>query len=349
MRRLPIYFLIDISESMVGEQIQLVEEGLAGIIKSLKENPYALETVHLSIIVFAGQPQTLIPLQDVITFYPPKFPVGGGTSLSNGLGHLMYEMRRSIIKTTSEQKGDWKPIVFLFTDGVPTDDTTAAITEWRTNWGKQANMVAISFGEETDLGLLRQLTDNVFLFKNSTVADYKKFFEWVTASIAMSSLSVDSGSTGFELAKVNDDVMEKVNENTKVKQYADPNFVVIAGRCSDNKRPYLLKYQRMISNSDFDGLQLGTLKYKFRGAYPIAESYFQLSEGSAINETINTEELEGFPTCPCCANPYSFAMCGMCHKIHCIAGEGACTCPWCGSQGRYGAGEGGMDVGRAQG
>ena len=82
---------------------------------------------------------------------------------------------------------------------------------------------------------------------------------------------------------------------------------------------------------------------------PIAESYFQLSEGSAINETINTEELEGFPTCPCCANPYSFAMCGMCHKIHCIAGEGACTCPWCGSQGRYGAGEGGMDVGRAQG
>ncbi|MFM9986142.1 MAG: vWA domain-containing protein, partial [Flavobacteriales bacterium] len=206
MRRLPIFFLIDISESMVGEQIQLVEEGLAGIIKSLKENPYALETVHLSIIVFAGQPQTLIPLQDVITFYPPKFPVGGGTSLSNGLGHLMHEMRKSIIKTTSEQKGDWKPIVFLFTDGVPTDDTTAAINEWRANWAKQANMVAISFGEETDLSLLRQLTDNVFLFKNSSVADYKKFFEWVTASIAMSSLSVDSGSTGFELAKVNDDV-----------------------------------------------------------------------------------------------------------------------------------------------
>ncbi|WP_427872315.1 vWA domain-containing protein [Flavobacterium sp. MMS24-S5] len=36
MRRLPIYFLIDISESMVGEPIQQVEEGLATIIQALK-------------------------------------------------------------------------------------------------------------------------------------------------------------------------------------------------------------------------------------------------------------------------------------------------------------------------
>ncbi|MGL4597099.1 MAG: vWA domain-containing protein, partial [Bacteroidia bacterium] len=109
MRRLPIFFLIDVSESMVGEQIQLVEEGLATIIKELKSDPYALETVYVSILVFAGQSRTLVPLQEIISFYPPRFPIGGGTSLGNGLGHLMYEMRRNLIKTTSEQKGDWKP------------------------------------------------------------------------------------------------------------------------------------------------------------------------------------------------------------------------------------------------
>ena len=78
MRRLPIYFLIDVSESMVGEQIQWVEEGLATIIQALKTDPQALETVWISVIVFAGEAKTLIPLQEIINFYPPKFPIGSG-------------------------------------------------------------------------------------------------------------------------------------------------------------------------------------------------------------------------------------------------------------------------------
>lgn len=72
MRRLPIYFLIDVSESMVGEPVQLVEEGLANIIQALKTDPYAIETVWVSIIVFAGQAKTLVPLQEIINFYPPR-------------------------------------------------------------------------------------------------------------------------------------------------------------------------------------------------------------------------------------------------------------------------------------
>src|SRR4029077_17786985 len=94
-------------------------------------------------------------------------PIDSGTSLSKGLGHLMYEMRRNLVKTTYDQKGDWKPIVFLFTDGVPTDDTKAAIAEWKQNWQKSANLVAISFGNETDAHTLSQLTDNVLMFKNA--------------------------------------------------------------------------------------------------------------------------------------------------------------------------------------
>lgn len=143
-RRLPIYFLIDVSESMVGEPIQQVEEGLSTIIQTLKTDPVAMETVYISIIIFAGEAKTLIPLQEIINFYPPKFPIGSGTSLSKGLGHLMFELRKNIIKTTAEQKGDWKPIVFLFTDGVPTDETNSALNEWKQNWQRSSNMVAIS-------------------------------------------------------------------------------------------------------------------------------------------------------------------------------------------------------------
>lgn len=43
MRRLPVYFLIDVSESMVGDPIQRVQDGMADIIKELRQDPYAIE------------------------------------------------------------------------------------------------------------------------------------------------------------------------------------------------------------------------------------------------------------------------------------------------------------------
>ncbi|TDX14311.1 TerY-C metal binding domain-containing protein [Flavobacterium sp. S87F.05.LMB.W.Kidney.N] len=350
MRRLPIYFLIDISESMVGEPIQQVEEGLATIIQALKTDPHALETVYVSIIVFAGQPKTLVPLQEIVSFYPPKFPIGSGTSLSKGLGHLMYELRSNIVKTTYEVKGDWKPIVFLFTDGVPTDDTQAAINEWKNNWQRTANLIAVSFGNETDTKLLGQLTENVLHFKNTNVQSYKEFFKWVTDSIKTSSISVENNSSGFELAKLDGETISKIDltKEEPNKQYVDDNYVVLSGKCQNTKRPYLMKYRKNIAPSIYAGIELASKNYKLVGAYQVDNNYFELADNSNFNNKVNTEELFGAPTCPCCGNQIAFAVC-VCQKIHCIGDEQISTCPWCNNQGSYGYGEGGFDVNRTQG
>lgn len=350
MRRLPIYFLIDVSESMVGDPVQQVEEGLAQIIQALKTDPYAIETVWVSIIVFAGQARTLVPLQEIINFYPPRFPIGGGTSLSKGLGHLMYELRRNIVKTTYEQKGHWKPIVFLFTDGVPTDDTRQVIQEWKDNWQRTANMVAVSFGTETDTQVLRELTDNVLLFKNTDVAAYKQFFKWVTDSIKTSSEKIDSNASGMELSTLDGDTLSKIDISKAPlpRSYTDNNFVVLSAKCQNTLRPYLMKYRKAVSPSTIDGLGLETLEYRLVGAFPVDQSYFDLSDETAGAAKIHSDELIGSPTCPCCGNQIGFAMC-TCGKIHCIGSEQVSTCPWCGNQGTYGIGEGGFDVNRTQG
>jgi uncharacterized protein YegL len=350
MRRLPIYFLIDISESMVGEPIQQVEEGVAMIVETLKSDPYALETVWISVLVFAGQPKTLVPLQEIVNFYPPRFPIGSGTSLSKGLGHLMYELRRNIVKTTYAQKGDWKPIIFLFTDGVPTDNTTAAITEWKQNWQRSANMIAISFGDETDTSLLGELTQHVLHFKNTTPQSYKEFFRWVSDSIKTSSVSVDSNGSGFELAKTDNETLSKIDltKPADKKPLVDDHFVVLAAKCQNTKRPYLMKYTRNLTPGNFGGMDLYTKSYRLSGAYAIDNSYFELADDN-INQTVNSEELVGAPTCPCCGNPYGIAVC-TCGKIHCLGEDLLSTCPWCGTQGKYGmGGNGGFDINRAQG
>jgi len=350
-RRLPIYFLIDVSESMVGEQIQLVEEGLATIIKELKTDPYALETVHISIIVFAGRAKTLVPLTEIINFYPPKFPIGGGTSLGVGLSQLMFEMQNQIIKTSTEKKGDWKPIIFLFTDGVPTDDTRHAFSEWDKYWKTQTNLISISFGEELNLQLLKELTDNVLLFKNTSPQSYKEFFRWVTASIKTSSQSVDNHGSGFELAKMNDEVIAKIDLNkiTTKTQLLDTNYAVFIAKCQNTKKPYLIKYKHTTRQTYIDSdMNLETKYYRLNGAFPVDNTYFELSSETSLNQKISTEELEGFPTCPCCGNQYGLSVCA-CSKMHCVGNERTAICPWCGNQGEYGFGTNPLNIDRTQG
>lgn len=350
MRRLPIYFLIDVSESMVGDQILQVEEGMAQIIKAIKTDPHAIETVWVSIIVFAGQAKTLVPLQEVVSFYPPKFPIGGGTALGNGLGHLMHELRKNTVITTYEQKGDWKPIVFLFTDGVPTNDTTTAIAEWKQNWQRKANMVAISFGSDTDTSLLSQLTENVLQFNNSTPDDYKKFFKWVTDSIKTSSISVEHNSSGFELANFDGVTVQKIDltKPQPISHNTDPNFVILAGKCQNTASPYLIKYRKVLNPSNFQGLNLETVSYRLVGGFRVDSSYYDLCDADAPITKVNSEELDGAPACPCCGNQFAFAMCS-CGKIHCIGNEEISTCSWCGNKGSYGSGQGGFDINRSLG
>lgn len=350
MRRLPIYFLIDVSESMVGDPINQVQEGIATIIQELKTDPQALETVYISIIVFAGEAKTLVPLQDIISFYPPKFPIGSGTSLSKGLGHLMYDLRKNLVKTTEQQKGDWKPIVFLFTDGVPTDDSSLAISEWKNNWARTANLVAVSLGDGADIGLLSQLTNNILQLENTDSSGYREFFKWVTDSIKTSSESVESNKSGFELAEIDSDNISNIDlskENKSVSN-VDDNFVVLSGLCQNTKKTYLMKYKKDVKASNFGGIEIGVKSYRLNGAFQVDETYNELSDGNALQQTVNTEELVGSPTCPCCGNQIAFAVC-QCNQIHCIGEERVTTCPNCGNEGRYEAGSGGFDVNRTQG
>lgn len=336
---------------MVGEPVQLVEEGMARIIRELKADPYAIETAWISVIVFAGQAKTLVPLQELIHFYPPRFPVGGGTALSKGLGQLMFELRKNQVKTTYEQKGDWKPLIFMFTDGVPTDETTAAIQEWQQQWRSSVNLVAIAMGAEADTPVLREITDHVLLFNNSNADTYKQFFRWITASIKTTSESVENSGSGFELAKTDGDTLSKI-DLTKAPppaQYADSNFVVLAGKCQHTQRPYLMKYRKVVQPAAFSGLDLQTRAYRLVGAFAVTEAYHELSDNIQQQFSINTSELIGVPTCPCCGNQTAFAVCG-CGQVHCIGDEEVSRCPQCGNQGRYtSSGEEGFDVNRTQG
>lgn len=274
MRRLPIYFLVDVSESMVGDPIQQVQDGMRMIVQELRTDPYALETAFVSVIAFAGRAKTISPLTELYKFYPPTFPIGGGTSLGSALNYLMDSMDKELVKTTLKQKGDWKPIVFLFTDGTPTDDTSAAFARWNLKYRHSANIVAISIGDNADTHLLGQISDNVLRLNDTDELSFKAFFKWVTASIKATSVSVtDMGDDNVQLAPTSGINLEKVD--TSRPCVVDENFAVLLGKCSNTKKNYLVKYaKRIVDIEGLESLDLKATDFKLVGAYPIdGESY----------------------------------------------------------------------------
>ncbi len=352
MRRLPIFLLVDVSESMVGEPLYQLEEGIAAIAAALRKDPHALETAHLSVIAFAGKPRTLTRLTEMFAFQPPELPVGGGTALGAALEHLMGEIDREVRLGTAERKGDWKPLVFLMTDGHPTDDAAPAIARWRRDYARRANLVAVSIGPGADLDLLRRLTEEVLVLNDAAPGAFARFIQWISSSVAAQSRSVatvgDGG--GVTLAKADADLLAPA---AAAGGSVDDRFAVFVGRCAQSNLPYLAKYERHLGKIETDDPVLAQLfrtrRYALKSVTPVKNSYFELSEASASGQSVASGDLIGQPPCPHCSAPFGMAVCS-CGNVHCLGEEAQQRCPWCGNLGTYGMVEGeGLSVGRARG
>lgn len=348
MRRLPIFFVLDVSESMIGEPLRRMEDGIERIVSTLRQDPHSLETVFISLIAFAGKAKAITPLIDLVSFYPPKMPVGGGTALGEALDVLMEQIETKVEKTTYEKRGDWEPVVFLITDGKPTDNPAKSVQRWQKEFASRASMVAITLGSNADMQVLGQLTENVLALESSKEEDYRKFIEWVSASVRAQSqkVEVEGKAGGGSLEKAGSSGMTVV-DNVDTFAVTDPDFVVLTGKCAKNKKPYLLKYAR----SKTDGISfIKTQHFGLEGAFALDESYFEWSSKVIERESVNTSALDGVPPCPHCGNPTSFAICE-CQNLLCLDSTGLATCPWCSKSLQFdmSSGGGNFDVNRGQG
>ena len=334
-RRLPIYFVLDVSESMAGEPISQMEEVIDHVLAGLRRDPHALESVWFSQIVFAAKPMTLSPLREITSFTPNSLPIGGGTGIGEMLKHLMKTLKADTQIDSNTGKADWKPIVYLMTDGRSTDNTQAAVQEWVANYRNKCLLVAISLGTNSDLDLLRQLTENVVVFMDTTAEAYSKYAAWISRSIA-ESIKVSSSPIHSEerpMAEVEKGLIE-YPENVTSHSH-DEKTVVLVGRCQKTKKPYLLRYDAAGRSTEGTSAEM-----QFTGATALKESYFELSASSSETPQIDVQDLEHPGRCIHCGGSHAIVLCEGCKKVSCgVEGE-SWTCPWCGVAGHLSALEG---------
>ena len=321
-RRLPVYLLIDCSESMIGGGIEAVRAGMSSMLSKLRTDPHALDTVHLSVISFDAGARVLVPLTPLLEFQEPALLVRPGTALGAALNLLADRMQAEVRRGSHQAKSDYRPLVLILTDGQPSDDWRGPIARIGAQVKpRPANIYAIGCGVDVDYSVLQSVTDVVLRMEDMGADSFGKLFVWLTASVSSASQGAGETSGG----KIN---LGKLPGNVEVFEGVAPSLedgpqrqVFLRARCATKKFPYLMRYH-------YDAMF---------GCYQPVKSH-RLSEedvkaaGEGKPADIRSELLNGAPPCPWCERTGA-SSCGACGTIFCsTSGERSTTnCPGCGN------------------
>ena len=182
MRRLPIYILINTSSSLCKGTLQNFKDSINLLIETLKEDPYALETVYVSIITFDSTITYLCSLSPLISFKMPSIKIGKQES---SLGHTLLQLTKIIdnelIKNTYEQKGDWKPLIFIFTANDSVIDITEEVEELICH--KCGRIIICTKTDSVNLGKYKKITEVILPIESLDKHIINSQFYWISESI----------------------------------------------------------------------------------------------------------------------------------------------------------------------
>jgi uncharacterized protein YegL len=182
---------------MKGEPIESVKVGLESMISSLRQDPFALESVFISIITFDREVKQILPLTELENLQLPQIvtPESGPTHLGEALEMLCKQVDSDLKMGSADEKGDWMPLLFIMTDGKPSDLQKYNLMIPEVKKRNFASIIACAAGVKADTQPLLALTNQVYSLDTTDSSTFRQFFKWVSASVSVGNKSITSGDS----------------------------------------------------------------------------------------------------------------------------------------------------------
>ena len=160
----PVIFLLDTSGSMRGDPIGAVNAAIEGVLPELKsmneENADA--EIMIGILTFSSG-SYWVSGESLVTpanYTHIDLDANGPTDMGDAFRKL-NEKLSSKTGFMTRASGSVAPVLFLLSDGAPTDDYQSGLAKLKSNsWYKVAARVAIGYGELCDDAVLQEFTGN---------------------------------------------------------------------------------------------------------------------------------------------------------------------------------------------
>lgn len=201
-RALPVFLLIDVSGSMSGEKIETVNVSLKEMLNQFRKITNPKGVIELCILTFGNNSVNIVKKLSALSdndFY--TFSAEGNTPMGKAFKQVSNMIEDYNIVSTRA----YTPMIILISDGNPTDFSGYAqgmsieqIQTWdalqQLHSGSRSGKsikTALGIGSDVDLNILRAFINNdtIPVIRANDIGTIAKYFQWVTLSINVRSIS----------------------------------------------------------------------------------------------------------------------------------------------------------------
>jgi uncharacterized protein YegL len=224
-----LFFVVDASGSMDGSKIGAVNAAIENVIPDLKDisEGNADAQIKVAALEFSSGARWLTPdgPVEIGQFYWKYIDAGGVTDLGAACKALNEKLSTKAFMR--EATGSYAPVIFLMSDGEPTDDWQSGLDILKqNNWFKVGIKAAIAIGDDANKEVLKAFTgtmESVLEVHNPTMLKRMIQFVAVTSSQVASkssnasNLQTDMGDEQKQLE------LNAALEELKIEVAAAPN------------------------------------------------------------------------------------------------------------------------------
>ena len=221
-RQMSLFFIVDTSGSMDGEKIAAVNTAIREVLPEIAEisSENADAQIKVACLQFANDVQWLFRPTDVEGMTWNDLRAEGMTSMGTAFNELNTKLSRK--EFLDSPTGNFAPVLFLMSDGQPTDEYHISLDSLRENrWFQVAIRVAIAIGDDADKNILAEFTGNPELVLTAhTPEALKQMIRFV--SVTSSKIGSRSSGIGVGGAKPNEE-SKQAEFAEQVKDFKDEN------------------------------------------------------------------------------------------------------------------------------
>ncbi len=199
-KSLVIYFLVDTSGSMQGTKMGELNSAMEELIPEIRRIGQADTEVKAAVLTFASNVgwmhQRPVSIEE---FEWVRLRADGTTAMGAAFDELNTKLSRS--EFMDSPSVSFAPVIFLLTDGYPSDDYQEALRNLRTNsWFKFGLKAALGIGSDTNDEMLAEFTGDpdtvVHAVSGNKLAQLIKVIAITSAQIGSKNMTLSGDGSG---------------------------------------------------------------------------------------------------------------------------------------------------------
>lgn len=164
--RQAICFALDTSQSMGGDKIDSLNEGLSELYRLVKADPDARAMTDVAVVTFGAGVHTVAPFDNIAKQVAPRLTVGGATPMGEAVKRCAELIQKHQTGTTQKPA-----ILVIAADGRPTDNTLEAAAHcFRMSQANQLVVYPVAVGQDAYLDSSVQFAPGGVMKETSTTA-----------------------------------------------------------------------------------------------------------------------------------------------------------------------------------